>query len=73
MAFTHDELIVLRSLSRDHKKSVRRGQQAAADSLERAYVVWFANFPIPRGINMDKDEHLWLMERKKKVHDYLIW
>ena len=67
MVFTSDELFVLRSLLRDYKKSVHKGQQAVADSLERAYVVWFANFPIPRGIDMDEDEHLWLMERKKKV------
>lgn len=72
MAFTSDELMIFRSLSRDYKKSVRQGQQAAADSLKRAYIVWFANFPIPRELDMDEEEHLWLMERKKKVRNYLI-
>ena len=47
MAFTSDELSVLCSLSREYKKNVRQGPQAVADFLERAYIVWFTNFPFP--------------------------
>jgi len=65
MHFTSEEMHVLRALApgfRVAKTKIKR-----EDYLARAYILFFSNFPIVGGIDMDKDEKLWLMTIKKKV------
>ncbi|KAJ3501843.1 hypothetical protein NLJ89_g9157 [Agrocybe chaxingu] len=66
MPFTADEMFVLQGLAADYKKHYK--QEKEKEFFLDAWTVWFSNFPVPRGIDMDEDEYQWVIAQRKKAN-----